>query len=147
MKSPLEHKSRNLNVSQKRFVLDRDGWCCNKCGYVPFHTFADTPLSYRKSYQMFCDFMEELRHKPPVIHVRFDILPDTPNGELNLDVRYLHGGELEFDHIIPVYKGGSLELHNVQALCIKCHNTKSNLDYRYTESVKYAISKFAGVVV
>ena len=31
----------------------------------------------------------------------------------------------EVDHIIPLYKGGNNELHNLQALCRNCHGMKT----------------------
>jgi hypothetical protein len=88
----------------------------------------DVPTFAKKTYDMFWSYIRSLR--TPIIFTKYDILPDTPDEILGVDVNYFHGGELEFDHIIPVYKGGSLELNNVQALCHDCHNSKSNTDYR-----------------
>lgn len=34
----------------------------------------------------------------------------------------------EIDHIIPLYKGGSNEAHNLQALCRNCHGMKTVID-------------------
>jgi 5-methylcytosine-specific restriction endonuclease McrA len=34
----------------------------------------------------------------------------------------------EVDHIIPLYKGGSNELHNLTALCRNCHGVKTFKD-------------------
>ena len=119
---------RTLTTKDRKIVLDRDGWCCNKCGYVPYHTLNDVPTFAKKTYDMFWSYIRSLR--TPIIFTKYDILPDTPDEILGVDVNYFHGGELEFDHIIPVYKGGSLELNNVQALCHDCHNSKSNTDYR-----------------
>jgi hypothetical protein len=40
----------------------------------------------------------------------------------------LHDNEVEFDHIIPVSKGGSSEEHNLRLTCFKCNRDKSD-DY------------------
>ena len=132
--------NRVLNVSQRRFILDRDGWCCNQCGFIPFYTVDTVPTYARYNYTEFCAYTRGLRS--PIIYTRWDILPDSKTNKLDIDVRFLHGGGLEFDHIIPVYKGGSLELDNVQALCKTCHDKKSYTDYRCTNSVSYALSKY-----
>ena len=43
----------------------------------------------------------------------------------NIKDRYLR----QLDHIFPVSKGGKHELKNVQWLCCKCNNEKSNKIY------------------
>jgi hypothetical protein len=37
----------------------------------------------------------------------------------------LHDNEIEFDHIIPVAKGGSSEEHNIRVTCFDCNRQKS----------------------
>jgi HNH endonuclease len=41
--------------------------------------------------------------------------------------KHLLDNELEFDHIIPVAKGGSSEEHNLQLTCFACNRSKSDL--------------------
>jgi 5-methylcytosine-specific restriction endonuclease McrA len=41
--------------------------------------------------------------------------------------------ELEVDHIIPVAKGGTAGLNNLQTLCIDCNRGKSDLSIMRTE--------------
>jgi 5-methylcytosine-specific restriction endonuclease McrA len=115
---------------------------------VPFHTTDTVPIYAQYDYREFCVYTRNLRS--PIIYTRWDILPETKTGRLDIDVRFLHGGELEFDHINPIYKGGSLDLSNVQALCKNCHDKKSYLDYKCSESKRYVLSKYLnewGVVV
>jgi 5-methylcytosine-specific restriction endonuclease McrA len=38
----------------------------------------------------------------------------------------LKDNEIEFDHIIPVAKGGSSEEHNVRVACFDCNRSKSD---------------------
>ena len=40
--------------------------------------------------------------------------------------KHLHDEEMEFDHVIPVSKGGSSEEHNVRLTCFECNRSKSN---------------------
>lgn len=40
----------------------------------------------------------------------------------------LHDNEVEFDHIIPISKGGSSEEHNIRLTCFDCNRDKSD-DY------------------
>jgi hypothetical protein len=40
--------------------------------------------------------------------------------------KHLKDNELEFDHIIPISKGGSSEEHNIRLVCYDCNRRKSN---------------------
>jgi len=40
--------------------------------------------------------------------------------------KHLKDNEIEFDHIIPVSKGGSSEEHNIQLTCFDCNRDKSD---------------------
>lgn len=38
------------------------------------------------------------------------------------------GGELQVDHINPIFKGGTDEPANLQTLCVSCHAEKTKLE-------------------
>ncbi len=40
--------------------------------------------------------------------------------------KHLNDSEVEFDHIIPLSKGGSSEEHNIRLTCYDCNRDKSN---------------------
>jgi hypothetical protein len=40
--------------------------------------------------------------------------------------KHLRDEEMEFDHIIPVSRGGSTEEHNIRLTCFECNRSKSN---------------------
>ena len=42
----------------------------------------------------------------------------------------------ERDHIIPLYKGGTDDAHNIQALCNGCHQVKSRQDCGHKPKVE-----------
>jgi 5-methylcytosine-specific restriction endonuclease McrA len=42
--------------------------------------------------------------------------------------KQLKDDEVEFDHIIPIVKGGSSEEHNIRLTCFDCNRDKSD-DY------------------
>jgi hypothetical protein len=46
------------------------------------------------------------------------------NNQCQLCGRILRDDEIEFDHVIPVSKGGSGEEHNVRVTCIDCNRRK-----------------------
>jgi len=48
------------------------------------------------------------------------------NNQCQLCGKILVDNEIEFDHIIPVSKGGSSEEHNIRVTCFECNRNKSN---------------------
>jgi hypothetical protein len=40
--------------------------------------------------------------------------------------RHLKDDEVEFDHIIPLSKGGSSEEHNLRLTCLECNRSKGS---------------------
>ena len=136
--------SRIITTSEKKIVLDRDGWCCNQCGYVPFHTFSDVPWWAKESYLSIHAFTLDIQRKKPCIVITWKITDDPTTKKLVGVLDWLQGGELEFDHIVPVRFGGSLDLDNIHALCHSCHRIKTGMEMFYTEHKKYSIHKYMG---
>ena len=48
------------------------------------------------------------------------------NNQCQLCGKILKDNEIEFDHIIPLSKGGSSEEHNIRVTCFECNRDKSN---------------------
>jgi HNH endonuclease len=48
------------------------------------------------------------------------------NNQCQSCARVLKDNEIEFDHVIPVSKGGSSEEHNLRVACFDCNRSKSN---------------------
>lgn len=48
------------------------------------------------------------------------------NNQCQTCGKVLKGYEIEFDHIIPVSKGGSSEEHNVRVACLECNRSKGD---------------------
>lgn len=70
----------------------------------------------------------EKRHSPRKNRLRID--SSTRRKVLERDGRCVACGDtqnLTVDHIVPVGRAGSDELHNLQALCFDCNQLKGNL--------------------
>lgn len=61
------------------------------------------------------------------MEIRRAVLSDSP-----LCIKCFAQGRVtaavEVDHIVPISRGGSDELENLQALCIECHRAKTRAD-------------------
>lgn len=70
--------------------------------------------------------------------LRVAVLSDNP-----LCVQCLKTGRVtsaaEVDHIVPVHKGGTDELHNLQPLCKPCHESKTRRDLGQRERFEIGI--------
>jgi len=48
------------------------------------------------------------------------------NNQCQICGKVLRDDEIEFDHIIPIGKGGSSEEHNIRVACFDCNRRKSD---------------------
>lgn len=62
------------------------------------------------------------RNLPPHILMR---VARRDNYKCQMCSVTLHDNEIEFDHIIPIAKGGSSEEHNLRVTCFDCNRKKS----------------------
>lgn len=62
------------------------------------------------------------RHIPRSVMLR---VVRRDNNQCQTCGKVLKDLEIEFDHIIPVSKGGSGEEHNIRVACLECNRTKS----------------------
>ena len=63
------------------------------------------------------------RHTPRSVMLR---VVRRDNNQCQTCGKVLKDNEIEFDHVIPVSKGGSSEEHNVRVACLECNRTKSD---------------------
>jgi len=62
------------------------------------------------------------RHIPRSVMIR---VVRRDNNQCQICSRVLRDDEIEFDHVIPVSKGGSSEEHNLRVACVDCNRSKS----------------------
>ena len=108
---------------------------CNKCKYS--YTFVYKKINLGKDYQgetQYEDGIKPTRPKPPRTTPkstgREPIPQDLMDAVWNRDggqcVKCNSNQDLEYDHIIPLSKGGSNRYRNLQLLCVKCNRSKSD---------------------
>ena len=66
------------------------------------------------------------KHKRNVSESKKNLLPVIKNG--NVLIVKISDNTYEVDHIIALYKGGSNELNNLEALCRNCHGKKTFME-------------------
>ena len=111
----------------RKFVLSRDDYTCQKCGYIPkIHDLSEefhNGITYEISgYHHFDLIVERILLNPyTVVLERSD--PHTPIEKAVF--MWYYDERLEVDHITPVHLGGETEPVNLQTLCKKCHSKKT----------------------
>lgn len=126
-------KKKNCDICGARFsskaikhrweIDDKNTIICSRCNRK-----LENQEHKRKFDQYFQGDENEPDYEPPLVDRR--ISPHTKNTVWRRDEgRCVECGSkerLEFDHIIPVSKGGSNTARNIQLLCEKCNRQKSD---------------------
>jgi hypothetical protein len=108
---------------------------CDKCKYT--FTFVYKKINLGKNHwgtTEYEDGIKPTRPKPPKATVkstgREPIPQDLMDAVWNRDggqcVKCGSNQDLEYDHMIPLSKGGSNKYRNLQLLCLKCNRSKSD---------------------
>lgn len=101
---PEEHGPRELERS------------CSIFGHLCPVFFVNEPLTETR------EFRRIGRRIPRSVMIR---VVRRDNNQCQLCGKVLRDDEIEFDHIIPVSKGGSSEEHNIRVTCLRCNRQKS----------------------
>ena len=112
--------SGNMILSVKRNLPFENE--CKKCKYT--FTFV-----YKNANEI-----KATRPKPPRVTIKTtgrgpipqDIMDAVWNRDGGQCVKCNSNQDLEFDHMIPLSKGGSNRYRNLQLLCVKCNRSKSD---------------------
>ena len=113
---------------------------CKKCKYTFTFVYKKINLGKGRTYQEILaggggeDGIKPTRPKPPKATVkstgREPIPQDVMDAVWNRDggqcVKCGSNQDLEYDHMIPLSKGGSNKYRNLQLLCLKCNRSKSD---------------------
>lgn len=89
---------------------------CSVFGHLCPVFFVNEPLTETK----------ELRRVGRYIprHIMLKVVR-RDNNQCQICGKILKDNEIEFDHIIPLSKGGSSEEHNIRVICFDCNRNKS----------------------
>ena len=94
------------------------------------YPFGSSTFAQRYGYFPYLAELRRLREVPPPQHS-----PRYIPSDVRVQVWQRDGGrckscasigELEFDHIIPVSRGGSNTANNIELLCAKCNRSKGS---------------------
>lgn len=102
---PVRHKRSDVEKSCTVF-----GHMCPVC-------FVNEPLTETQELRRIG------RHIPRSVMLR---VVRRDNNQCQTCGKILKDNEIEFDHIIPVRRGGSSEEHNVRIACLECNRSKSD---------------------
>lgn len=89
---------------------------CTVFGHLCPVFFANEPLTETEEMRRIG------RHIPAKMKMR---VARRDNYTCQVCGKHLKDDEIEFDHIIPISKGGSSEEHNICIICPKCNRSKS----------------------
>lgn len=118
-KATLEQMVSTFNPNDYPEVPDDrdDDKACSVFGHYCPVFFVNEPLTETQELRRIG------RHIPRHTMIR---VVRRDNNQCQMCGRVLRDDEIEFDHIIPLSKGGSSEEHNLRLACFDCNRSKSN---------------------
>jgi hypothetical protein len=102
---PEEHDSKDLEKT------------CSVFGHLCPVFFVNEPFTETREKRRI------VRHIPRHVMIR---VVRRDNNQCQICSKVLRDDEIEFDHIIPLSKGGSTEEHNLRVTCFDCNRAKSD---------------------
>jgi hypothetical protein len=108
-----EFNSEDYPESMPQQLIDAS---CKEWGHI-------CPVYYAQSGASEKESRREGRNVPFKMKIR---IARRDNYTCQMCGKHLRDEEMEFDHIIPVSKGGSSEEHNLRLTCFECNRSKSN---------------------
>ena len=76
------------------------------------------------------NFAKQKKTRPYLSPYRSKIIAAKQNFKCNVCKKQFSDDLWDIDHIIPIFLGGSNSDNNLQALCKKCHQSKSVMERR-----------------
>jgi len=104
----------NYPIRHPKSILEKQ---CSIFGHLCPVFFVNEPLTETNEYRRIS------RNIPRNIMLR---IARRDNNQCQICGKILKDSEIEFDHIIPISKGGSSEENNIRLSCKDCNRNKSN---------------------
>lgn len=109
-----EFKPANYPVKHSKIDLEKR---CSVFGHLCPVFFTNEPLTETNELRRIG------RNIPRHIMLR---VVRRDNSQCQICGKLLKDNEIQFDHIIPISKGGSSEEHNIRVTCLGCNRNKSS---------------------
>ena len=144
-------EGKQLKPSERRFIVERDNFTCQKCGVVAeiktldeYHWRWIRERSKSMGINAFYFVRDSVLSEGVSKVIREEILGDK--FDCNVIFEFINSAGFEVDHITPVRDGGTNLPSNLQTLCRACHKRKCVDDRKIREYIRFERSP-VGVLI